>query len=710
MRYLAATALSALMAAVFATGAAGQATWKLEQPPPPPGASFAVPLGQPGDLQFLAPNHGLLAVAGNATVPAGLYFYDGVQWRQLSTVCGGPARTSRIAIASAREFWTITVPSKPRQQTEGTALCHFRDGLVVASYSTPLQSPDPFREMTAAACNGPSDCWFGGIGAEDATGERRGAFHLHWDGGSLETVYAPQGRGVSDLETFKNGTIYETARIAKFPGDRSADLDLLEPEPLPRLIHLIENDVFANDPFTVAPQDGVPDDGTELLALDSDGEQIWAAGGGATSGPSVPQTGIVPRVPIAAFLDGTAWREVSFPKPSFSTTDRFVDVAAVPGTTSAWAAVQRFEEANQNGALARVARLDRDGTASVTTLPASGPGRGSADKIAFSAPNEGWMVTNAGWLFHYTDGTAYPRNTDPAFASTITFRPNEAAEQFIPDAPPVDDSELFKPPPVEIEQPAAARRHAAPSRAAAQGPQPGEGPPARRVVHAHAQGARAAARAAQGPHGCAHEGTRARSRPPPPRAEARPAALAAASELPRQGARRAAPGSVRAATRATRCPRTATPSRRGFARGEEGERRAPAAPGARGAPADRGRGCGPRRDGRSRRRRGRRAAGARRRRPGGAADGRRRAGGRGRGLGLAAPAARGGTSRGRRQAARVRARPGGAAARVRALHACDGLALRADAARRPGKPVARADPEPALRAGDGDRRWIARRP
>jgi hypothetical protein len=33
----------------------------------------------------------------------------------------------------------------------------------------------------------------------------------------------------------------------------------------------------------------------------------------------------------------------------------------------------------------------------------------------------------------------------------ITFRPNEAAEQFIPDAPPVDDSELFKPPPVELE-------------------------------------------------------------------------------------------------------------------------------------------------------------------------------------------------------------------------------------------------------------------
>ena len=34
--------------------------------------------------------------------------------------------------------------------------------------------------------------------------------------------------------------------------------------------------------------------------------------------------------------------------------------------------------------------------------------------------------------------------------------PNEAAEQFVPDAPPVDDSELLRPPPLEIEQAAAA--------------------------------------------------------------------------------------------------------------------------------------------------------------------------------------------------------------------------------------------------------------
>ncbi len=250
---------------------------------------------------------------------------------------------------------------------------------------------------------------------------------------------------------------------------------------MPRLLHKISGTAFANDPFTVAPAEGVPVNGTELLALDGDGTQVWAGGGGATSGPAAPPGGMVPRVPIAAFLDGTRWREVAFIDPPFSSTDRFVDIAAVPGTTTAWAAVERFEEAAQTGAVARVALLGRDGTATVTTVPASGPGRGAAAKIAFTGPNEGWLVTAPGWVFHYTDGTVYPRNTDPAFAGTITFRPNEAAEQFIPDAPPVDDSELFKPPPVEVEQaepPAQTKRAAG---AAAEGPlEAARAPPGRR--------------------------------------------------------------------------------------------------------------------------------------------------------------------------------------------------------------------------------------
>ena len=59
------------------------------------------------------------------------------------------------------------------------------------------------------------------------------------------------------------------------------------------------------------------------------------------------------------------------------------------------------------------------------------------------------MATWAGWLFHYSDGTPEAVDTDPNFQGTITFRPNEAAEQFVPDALPEDDSQLFAPAPVE---------------------------------------------------------------------------------------------------------------------------------------------------------------------------------------------------------------------------------------------------------------------
>jgi hypothetical protein len=472
MKRLAAILVPALASLLAMAGtAAGAPTWKLEQPPPPPGTPFAAPLGPPGDLQFIAPNRGLLAVEGNSTIPPGIFSYDGEAWHQLAVVCGGPASHTRIAIAGPREFWTITEPSLPRRGA-GTALCRFKDGAVVASYSTPLESPDPFREMDAAACTAPDDCWFGGFGTQDPDGVRRGAFHLHWNGATLETAYAPQGRGVTDLEAHA-GAIFESVVVGRRPNTPGDDIDLLDPEPRPLLLHRIMGSRIASEPFVPrgfyqAPPPSPPDPvalpagGSDLLALDSDGTRLWAGGGGAASGPDAPEAGMVSRPPLAALLLPEGWREIVFPRDVFGLKDRFVDVAAVPGAEQAWMAVETFGQRDA-GQYARVALVSADGAASVTRLPANGPGRGSAAKIAFTGPAEGWMVTSAGWLFHYTDPAAapLPRDTDPAFAGTITFRGNEAAEQFLPDAPPVDDSELFKPPPVELEQdapPAAVQR------------------------------------------------------------------------------------------------------------------------------------------------------------------------------------------------------------------------------------------------------------
>ena len=106
---------------------------------------------------------GCWRIEGNSVVPRGILAYDGESWHTLATVCGGPGDTMRIAWAGPEEFWTVSEPSRPRQGS-GTALCRFKDGAVVASYSTADNAADPYRQMNAAACNGPDDCWFGGIG------------------------------------------------------------------------------------------------------------------------------------------------------------------------------------------------------------------------------------------------------------------------------------------------------------------------------------------------------------------------------------------------------------------------------------------------------------------------------------------------------------------------------------------------------------------
>jgi hypothetical protein len=458
MRQLATSLLPQILAALFLAPAAGaDPSWKLEQPPSPAGGPFAVALGKPSDMKFIAPNRGLLATEGNPpTVPPAIYAYDGTGWHQLATVCAGSAQTTRIAIASPREFWTITAPSKPRTG-DGTSLCHFKDGSVVGSYSTPLESPDPYQRMDAAACNGPADCWFGGFPAQDPTGQRRGAFHLHWDGTTLETIYAPQGRGVTDIEAF-DGAFYETVLVGRTPGDASDEVSgfLFEPEgDHPRLIHKIQNGIFTNDPFLPQDLSGVPPNGSELLALGNSGDHLWAVGGGASSGPAAPAGGRVSRPPLVVRFQNGTWTEMPVSASSFADTDRFVDVAPVPGDTAAWVAVDR---ANDLTHLAEVARINSDGTATTTLLPEVGPAKGTAARIAFTSPDDGWMVTSEGWVFHYSDPANPPlvQDTDPAFRGPITFRPNEAAEQFVPDTPPADDSELFKPPPVELQQPPAA--------------------------------------------------------------------------------------------------------------------------------------------------------------------------------------------------------------------------------------------------------------
>jgi hypothetical protein len=446
--------ISALALGLSAPGSArAEASWRLEQPPPPAGAAFKVPLGKPDDMEFYAPNEGLLSVEGNATIPDGLFFYNGRDWHQLATVCGGAGEASRIAWAGPDEFWVITEPSEPRSGS-GLGLCHFKDGVVVGSYSTAFQSSDPFRPMDAAACDGPNDCWFAGIGSEDPSGQRIGAFHLHWDGTNLTSSYQPQGRGVSGL-TFYDGTFYESTYVGAQPGDTTDPVTLSTPEPSgPSLIHKLVGSTFTDTGFLPYPYEGVPAEGTELLSAKSDGRELWFSGGGAASGDAAAKEpgGVVPSPPVLVHLVEPFYEQVPIETSLFGSEDRFVDVAPVPGVVAAWVADQPYSQRGSSTDKAKVALIGADGATTLDTLPVSGPGRGSGQVIAATGSEEAWMATSAGWLFHYTNGSVLPEDTDPNWASTITQRPNESVAQFVSDTPPADDSQLFAPPPVAVEQ------------------------------------------------------------------------------------------------------------------------------------------------------------------------------------------------------------------------------------------------------------------
>ncbi|MBS1869135.1 MAG: hypothetical protein JSS99_05685 [Actinobacteria bacterium] len=436
-----------------ASPAQGAPAWRLEQPAPPAGVPLKVPLGRPADLSCWSATRCLLATEGNATIPQGLLAYDGVAWHQLATVCSGPADSTRIVWAGPDEFWTITQPSLPRLGG-GLGLCHFEAGLVIGSYSTADESPDPFRPLDAGACLTPSDCWFAGVGSQDPSGQRVGAYHLHWDGANLTSAYAPQGRGVSDLVADRAaGRYYETTFAGVQREDPDTPVTLATPEFQPFLIHELGAGgaaTFADAPFLPSRLDGVPDDGTELLAADvAAGNAPWFVGGGAASGPAAPDGDNVARPPLAVRYADGFYRELPLDATLFGAHDRFTDVAAVPGSDDAWATLQSFAERGSTTARARVAHLRPDGSVELVKLPAGGAGRGAAARVAFVSPTEGWMVTNGGWLFHYSDAAAPPRaaDADPAFATLITYRPNEAVAQAIPDTPPPDDSQLFAPPP-----------------------------------------------------------------------------------------------------------------------------------------------------------------------------------------------------------------------------------------------------------------------
>jgi hypothetical protein len=308
-----------------------------------------------------------------------------------------------------------------------------------------------------------SDCWFAG----DPLPEQLppGAFHLHWNGSSLTAEPNAQGHAVQDMRLFEKH-LYESVRLS--PGDRapSPDPEALQASAIHRINALGVTPVFA--PIFGVPMYGPQEFPTALgyLHLSAGEGALWGAADPVTE-EELPKGSKPGEVTIVRYSQGV-WSQVLGPEadppggnPITNKQEVVSSIAAEPGTEaggeeSSWMAVDSQIDARQPSpeSSATVERISAKGVLSHENeqqLPSReevergvGP-KGAAYKVACPAPHDCWMATTQGWLFHLSDGGRLPRDTDPAFAGPITYRPpDEGVPQVIPDAPPPDDSGLLE--------------------------------------------------------------------------------------------------------------------------------------------------------------------------------------------------------------------------------------------------------------------------
>jgi hypothetical protein len=464
------TTVCAASAWASETQAGGKPAWHLEPLYPPgledPSTQPPVGLGRIGDIEFWAPNRGVLITAGNgSTIPPGLWGYDGVRWHELATVCG--ASDGRIAWAGPEDFWSVSDgrPGQAANPANGEpapladrTLCHFSGNptQVVGSYASPAFEASSYQGMHAAGCLSESDCWFAG----DVLPEPQvGAFHLHWDGHTLTAQPNPQGHAVQDMSRFGR-YLYESVRLAQ--GDQLSEPEPSQPVVLRRIDPAGYQPTFV--PLSIRlpryAQGELPG-ALDFLHLGADAEALWAAAGPAQAPPEESALG---ELTVMRYENG-AWSQVlgpfTDPEGGDPLAEDVVDsIAPEPGGASAWLAFDSAADARSPSPLASatVARVSVDGSVSETqTLPAAAEGlgpKGAAEKIVCPAPKDCWMVTAQGWLFHFTDGSPVAPDTESPFTSVIGFRPtDEGLPQVQPDAPPADDSgvvEAVQPPFVPI--------------------------------------------------------------------------------------------------------------------------------------------------------------------------------------------------------------------------------------------------------------------
>jgi hypothetical protein len=506
---LGAVVLLVLAALLLARGplvaAAGAAPleWRLEQPeppPPPPGVQGSevcqggepanchrtpVGLGRIGDIEFLKSNLGLLITAGNgSTVLPGVWVYNGAGWHELASVCG--ATDGRIAWAGPLEFWTIS-DGRPGQAANGEGvlppleddtLCRFAYNQtsekleVVDSYAAPAFQASSYQPMHAAACVSSTDCWFAGAPLPEP---EPGAFHLHWNGSSLEAEPNSEVETVQDMRIFE-GRLYESVALALEEPTRfgETETEILHPSILQE-ISTAETPVHQFAPLHPKTSEGqlLPQYASHLghqsfppalgfMHLSADEESLWAAAGPVET----PPKGSEPAKLTVLRDSGGAWTQVLGPAetgedepseslkvdPSNLESEDVGALAAEPGSASAWLALDTVTDLKSPNAtvVARLLNVTAEGALSEEQVPseaqrAEGIGaKGAGYRIVCPAHDDCWMATTQGWLFHLSEeaSPSLPVETAPAFnGEVLTFRPRdqglpqELSDALISEAP-----------------------------------------------------------------------------------------------------------------------------------------------------------------------------------------------------------------------------------------------------------------------------------
>jgi hypothetical protein len=471
--------LSALIALLVAAStflpagafAEATATWRSEQPqaPPPPvgvtGSPTPIALGHVGDIEFLAPNRGLLITAGNgSTVVPGVWAYDGADWKELASVCG--ASDGSIAWAGPNEFWTVSDGRAGQTHSNGSnqqppladnTLCHFAGGQVVGSYASLAFQASSYQAMHAAGCLTPEDCWFAGASLPSEL-PVTGSFHLHWNGSALiEEPYEGESQPVEDMRTFA-GRLYEGVRV------ETAHRTEEEPPVLHTIGPAGASPTFEGIPGARNQQEsldvplyesGESAEALGALQLSSNEEELWAATGPVPE-DELPEGSEPGQVTVARYSRAEGiWKQLIGASTTPSGHELFPNdviesIAAEPGGEGAWIALGSHSETEQQspGALAAVVHVATDGTVSqLQTLPSQSEQEhgvnpaGAASRIVCPAVQDCWLVTTQGWLFHLTTGQESLAVNDEGFGSLITNRPkDQGLLQLPPDAPPEEQS------------------------------------------------------------------------------------------------------------------------------------------------------------------------------------------------------------------------------------------------------------------------------